>query len=148
MKTALYRHFDADGRLLYVGISDALSARDQQHRAVAPWHSQIVRTETQWLNSRDHAVALERVAIQYEKPLHNLANTRALLPSKAQGREAALVDLIEAAASAMNLAPSTLGEKLGQGGRFYSRIKAGCGVLPKTEASVRQKLVAMMKASA
>jgi hypothetical protein len=71
-RTALYRHFDAAGALLYVGISDALSERDRHHRATAHWHSQVHRTETEWCLSREHALALEAVAIRFEKPAHNI----------------------------------------------------------------------------
>ena len=75
-RTALYRHFDADGRLLYVGISDCLSARDKQHVATAHWHDQVARTETQWCLSRPHAAALEGIAINFESPAFNIAGTR------------------------------------------------------------------------
>jgi hypothetical protein len=70
-RTALYRHFDASGCLLYVGITDCLSERDKQHRATAHWHNDVHSTTTEWCLSRDHALALERVAIQFEGPLHN-----------------------------------------------------------------------------
>lgn len=79
-RTALYRHFDADGRLLYVGITDDLAFRDKTHRATADWHGDVVRTETQWCLSRSHASALERVAIQFEGPLHNIALSRVETP--------------------------------------------------------------------
>ncbi len=71
-RTALYRHFDADGVLLYVGITDCLSQRDRQHAASSGWHAKVVRTETQWCLSREHAADLERVAVKHEKPLHNV----------------------------------------------------------------------------
>lgn len=71
-RTALYRHFDADGLLLYVGISDALSARDRQHAAASSWHDQVRRTQTEWLDTREHALALEAVAIAFECPVYNL----------------------------------------------------------------------------
>jgi len=73
-RTALYRHYDAAGALLYVGITDCLSERDKRHAATAHWHDLVHRTETEWCLSRGHALALEKVAIQFEKPLHNLAN--------------------------------------------------------------------------
>lgn len=76
-RTALYRHFDAEGRLLYVGISECLGERDRQHAATAHWHGDVARTETQWCLSREHALALERVAIQFEAPAHNVALARA-----------------------------------------------------------------------
>lgn len=74
-RTALYRHFDADGALLYVGITDCLPERDKHHTATSSWHGQVHKTETQWCLSRGHALALERVAIQYEGPAHNKAGS-------------------------------------------------------------------------
>ena len=75
-KTALYRHFDAEGQLLYVGITCGMSNRDRRHAQKSDWHDQVVRTETEWLPSRGHALALEKVAIQHELPPHNKYNAR------------------------------------------------------------------------
>lgn len=77
-RTALYRHFDGSGRLLYVGITDCLHERDRQHAATKRWHADVVRTETQWCLSREHAADLERVAIKHEAPLHNVTLVRAV----------------------------------------------------------------------
>jgi len=71
-RTALYRHYDAEGRLLYVGVTDCLTERDKQHASKSVWHKDVARTDTEWCLSRDHAFALERVAIEYERPLHNV----------------------------------------------------------------------------
>lgn len=49
-----------------------------------------------------------------------------------------LVDLIESAAERIGIAPSTVGERAGQGGRFYARLKAGARCWPETDAAVRQ----------
>lgn len=71
MKTALYRHFNSDGCLLYVGITDGLSVRDKAHAATSSWHADVVRSETEWFNDRAAARAAETKAILQEKPLHN-----------------------------------------------------------------------------
>jgi excinuclease UvrABC nuclease subunit len=75
-RCALYRHYDADNRLVYVGVSDVLSARDRQHASHSPWHDKVARTETQWCIDRAHALALERVAIAHEEPMHNVVYAR------------------------------------------------------------------------
>jgi hypothetical protein len=75
-RCALYRHYDADNRLLYVGVTDCLSVRDRQHAATAVWHDKVARTETQWCLSRAHALALEAVAIVHEGPLYNVVHAR------------------------------------------------------------------------
>lgn len=49
-----------------------------------------------------------------------------------------LVDLIEVAAAALGVAPSTVGERAGQGGRFYARLKDGRRCWPETDAAVRK----------
>jgi hypothetical protein len=45
---------------------------------------------------------------------------------------------MEAAAARLGIEPSTLGERAGQGGRFYARLKDGKRVWPETAAKVRQ----------
>lgn len=48
-----------------------------------------------------------------------------------------LIREIETAALDLGIAPSTVGERAGQGGHFYLRLKAGCRVWPETAAKVR-----------
>jgi hypothetical protein len=79
-RTALYRHYDVTGRLLYVGITNHLTDRDARHRAVSDWFHQVQRSDTQWCVSREHALALERVAIEFEKPIHNKAHSAPIAP--------------------------------------------------------------------
>jgi len=72
MKTALYRHFDADHQLLYVGISLSAVARLAAHKQTAHWFTDIARVEVQWLDSREDALAAEAAAITAENPRWNL----------------------------------------------------------------------------
>lgn len=67
---ALYRHFDADGRLLYVGISRSVTARLTQH-SESPWDHLIARIEVERFPTREEAEAAERAAIRSERPIHN-----------------------------------------------------------------------------
>lgn len=69
--TALYRHFDASGRLLYVGISLSPTYRLSQHRVCSPWFSQIANITVEWLPNRLEALKAERSAIQSEGPEYN-----------------------------------------------------------------------------
>lgn len=50
---------------------------------------------------------------------------------------------IEATAAHLNIAPSTVGERAGQGGRFYQRLCDGKRVWPETAESVLHRLAAM-----
>jgi len=51
---------------------------------------------------------------------------------------------IEAAAKALGLAPSTVGERAGQGGKFYDRLCAGKRVWPETADAVRNRIQQMI----
>lgn len=73
-KTALYRHYNKDGVLLYVGISLSAVARLSQHNHKSCWAHEIVNMTTEWLGSRPEALIAEKKAIKEEKPLHNIAH--------------------------------------------------------------------------
>lgn len=75
-RTALYRHFDADGRLLYVGISLSAVHRLGQHRQHAHWFKAIARVDIEWHATRLLALEAEACAITRELPLHNTARPR------------------------------------------------------------------------
>ena len=72
----LYRHFDKDGRLLYVGISFDSLVRLHGHRASAKWFAQVTTITIQRYPTRAEAEAAERSAIKDEKPLHNIAHAK------------------------------------------------------------------------
>lgn len=76
MRTALYRHFDASGRLLYVGISLHSIQRTAKHRSGSHWFQDIARIEIEWLSERRSALAAEATAISKEKPLWNVARPK------------------------------------------------------------------------
>jgi hypothetical protein len=76
-RTALYRHWDADGELLYVGISLSAVGRLAQHRASAPWFVDIANVTIEWFDTRAEAQAAEIEAITLEHPLHNKAHRAA-----------------------------------------------------------------------
>lgn len=71
--TALYRHFDKDGRLLYVGISLSVIGRLAQHRGRAHWYKRITRIEVEWFDTRAEAAHAEMIAIQDENPECNIS---------------------------------------------------------------------------
>ena len=75
--TTLYRHFDEDGRLLYVGISCDVWRRQADHSNRSHCYDLSVRIETEEYRGRFAAEVAERHAIQTEKPLHNIAGRAA-----------------------------------------------------------------------
>jgi len=83
--TALYRFFDADGNLLYVGISDNLTVRFEWHRVNQPWWRDIARKTITWYGTRNKAAAAEDYAIKTERPLHNRHGLPALSESRYTG---------------------------------------------------------------
>lgn len=72
--TALYRYFDADDVLLYVGISNDPDFRWSAHRHEKrpdSWPKRVSRRTDEWHESRSLALTAEEVAIKSEKPLYN-----------------------------------------------------------------------------
>lgn len=76
----LYRHFNAAGQLLYIGISLAAIQRLGQHRENARWFRSIARIEIENFPDWESAAAAEVEAIEKEKPLHNVARNRKQAP--------------------------------------------------------------------
>lgn len=70
-RCALYWHYDADGILLYVGISEWLEVRDEQHVAKSVWAEFVATTSTQWVDARKDALKLEEKAIKEHAPIFN-----------------------------------------------------------------------------
>jgi hypothetical protein len=65
--THLYRHFDADGRLLYVGISKSALKRLSQHKG-RDWFTSISTVKIEAFPTREGAETAEKLAIQTENP--------------------------------------------------------------------------------
>ena len=68
----LYRHFDSEDRLLYVGISLSAINRLSQHKANSAWFAAIKRVEVQRFSTKNEAANAERMAIAKEGPLYNI----------------------------------------------------------------------------
>lgn len=96
-KTAVYRYYDADGVLLYVGITKNADLRDDQHRQASGWHPLTVRRELDWFDTRVDAAAAEREAIRGEEPLFN--NAHANESTKVRAIEYLLSAVVARAAS-------------------------------------------------
>ncbi|MEU0818899.1 GIY-YIG nuclease family protein [Streptomyces mirabilis] len=70
-RTALYRLYDAAGRLLYVGITDNPERRWRQHARDKAWWSDVEDRSCEWFDTRGQAERHEREVVQNESPLHN-----------------------------------------------------------------------------
>lgn len=71
-KQHLYRHFDKNGKLLYVGVSTSALKRLAEHKQSSHWYYEITNVTIENFDSRDAVLKAEREAIIKEKPLHNL----------------------------------------------------------------------------
>lgn len=71
IKTALYRHFDENDCLLYVGISSRLPQRNREHKSFSHWFQAVTKITVSWFQCRDDALSAEYMAIKTEKPVHN-----------------------------------------------------------------------------
>jgi excinuclease UvrABC nuclease subunit len=71
MSACLYRHFDAKGRLLYVGFSVTVFARTMQHMHGSSWAKLVTRIELEHFDDRNKAWRAEQLAIAKEAPMHN-----------------------------------------------------------------------------
>jgi hypothetical protein len=71
MSCDLYRLYDAEDQLLYVGISWSAIVRMAQHKAEKPWFGDVARIEIVITKSRSEAQHLELQAIRDEWPLYN-----------------------------------------------------------------------------
>lgn len=81
-RTALYRLYDANGLLLYVGASRDPDARWKAHRfeTPKPWHAPVASRTDEWLNGREEALVAEAAAIRAERPLFNRTHNYVEVP--------------------------------------------------------------------
>lgn len=68
----VYRFFDDDDRLLYVGVAADVGRRIAQHRVTASWWPEATRGEFRCYPSREAALQAEALAIAVERPGRNL----------------------------------------------------------------------------
>lgn len=76
MNAQLYRCFDAEGNLLYVGATKNVFQRIADHQAHSYWFRHVTRVEIQHFDSRKEALAAEAMAITLENPKHNTVTPR------------------------------------------------------------------------
>lgn len=69
--TALYRLYDANDRLLYIGIARHPKFRWEQHANDKPWWHLVARKTVEWCDDRSSALNAERGATAEEKPLYD-----------------------------------------------------------------------------
>jgi predicted GIY-YIG superfamily endonuclease len=70
----LYWFYDAEGTLLYVGITNSGVKRMEQHGAEKLWWPKVSHIAVDHFPTRDEALAAEDAAIRKHEPLHNLTH--------------------------------------------------------------------------
>lgn len=77
--TCLYRLFDRDGRLLYIGITVNPPSRFAQHAEDKAWWAEVdpESVSVVWFDTRAEAEKLELLAVRDERPLHNVVTADA-----------------------------------------------------------------------
>jgi hypothetical protein len=73
-RTALYRVYDGQRILLYIGISDDFGSRWKAHGRNQPWWPDARHQTATWFDSRDEAVTAEAAAIKAEQPKYNIVH--------------------------------------------------------------------------
>lgn len=71
----LYRFYDIDSRLLYVGITKNPAARFQQHEQSKDWWDQVASITLEQHASRQALMDAERAAIIAEQPAYNVVHS-------------------------------------------------------------------------
>lgn len=71
-RTALYRLFDQEGRLLYVGVAFDPEARWKGHAAEKAWWGLVMERRVEWFDTRTDALIAEVAAIKADLPLYNI----------------------------------------------------------------------------
>lgn len=74
--TAVYRFSDAQGQLLYVGITHDLDERWRTHERSQPWWLDVAQREFVWYATRAEAERIEATAAATEKPRYDRSGKR------------------------------------------------------------------------
>lgn len=78
----VYRLFNADDRLLYVGVTNKIGYRLTQHSRDKAWWQDVQRITVERHADRHSALLAETEAIRTERPMHNIANGGTRYPIK------------------------------------------------------------------
>jgi predicted GIY-YIG superfamily endonuclease len=76
---AVYRLWDADGNLLYIGSAYDPDERCKEHRK-KPWWPEVARRTEEWCSNRGSAYKAELAAIAVEKSKYNAMGTPSYRP--------------------------------------------------------------------
>ncbi|WP_050513182.1 GIY-YIG nuclease family protein [Streptomyces sp. JS01] len=70
-RTALYRLYGTDDRLLYVGITTNPKKRWHAHSRDKYWWPEVTHKSIEWFETRKSAERIEKIEITEEQPIYN-----------------------------------------------------------------------------
>ena len=88
-RTAVYRIRDAAGELLYIGMTNSVPIRWNQHMLYQPWWNELRSLTVEFLDTREEAEAAEKAAILGELPKYNRTYLLHLRAKSGPGRRPA-----------------------------------------------------------
>src|SRR5690554_1450800 len=106
--TTLYRFYDKDDRLLYVGITNNFGARFSHHSNLKAWWEDVARSSMEHFPNRKAALAAERAAIVAERPRFNIVHNPARPRKPERAREPVPIPLPATTPPAPALVPLAL----------------------------------------
>lgn len=82
---SLYRFFNAASELLYIGITNRVPRRLDEHGDDKPWYLEVADVKVEHHPNRDAALRAEKTAIKSERPKYNIVHNRSAHRANAQG---------------------------------------------------------------
>lgn len=73
---SLYRFFNRSNELLYIGITNRIPRRLDEHGDDKPWYLEVARVEVEHHPDRHSALRAEKNAIHAERPRYNIHHNR------------------------------------------------------------------------
>jgi excinuclease UvrABC nuclease subunit len=108
----LYRHFDCNGTLLYVGISLNAINRTYAHIKTCEWTELIANISVHPYSTREDALEAEKIAIANEKPQFNIYhNGQRCVKEKKQKEKHVKIEKPEQVYSSLGAAIKFFGSK-------------------------------------
>lgn len=120
MTFCLYRHFDKNEKLLYVGVSLSFLQRTAHHKTRTYWWSSIDKITIEKFKTRKASIDAETLAIEIEKPKFNINKKRRNIKCVNRGNGNGIKDIVSCkeAAKILNITFSYL---------WKMRVRAGIG---------------------
>lgn len=79
-KSSVYKMYDRNGELLYIGVSSAAVYRFTQHMETAHWSNDVAKIEIDPPMYCEEAIKQEKQAIKELKPKYNIAHSGVTRP--------------------------------------------------------------------